>query len=306
VAEPKINEGRHGGARTESGMNTLTKRMGGKREAIDIENRTATFVFSTSDADRMGDIVDQTSWQLQRYMENPQFLFGHRSRELPIGRTIDLKIMQGKLVGTVKFATADEYAFADTCWKLVTGGYLNAVSVGFVPHRWEAYEADDRRGYKFFDCELLECSLVPIPANQNALLGTKDAGELVPVYRSLIDGYQDDVSAVFGRDDLETVLRSLDGTNGDLDSKFADDSDGQLVYDSSGEVMGLMVGGALKVARAYQDKLRNRNAALITQQASATTTEATTEKEKAPIVGPNFFLKRAAVRRLARNTLLGA
>lgn len=285
---------------------TLTKRLGGRQEAIDDEARTATFVFSTADCDRYGDIVDQKTWQLDRYMQNPQFLWGHRSREMPIGRTVDLKIKNGKLVGTVKFASAEEYPFADTCWKMVKGGFLNAVSVGFVPHRWESYSDDAAgvSGYKFFDCELLECSLVPIPANQSALLGTKDAAELAPVFKGLLDSYQDDDEAVYARSDLEAVVKAF-GTNGQPTADKANDIDGADVYDSSGELMGVMVGGALKMARSYQDKLRARNAALIDQQAAAPTIAVTTEKKTAPVVGPNFFLKSAKRRALARRVMLG-
>lgn len=285
----------------------LTKRLGGRQEAIDEEARTATFVFSTASPDRMNDIVDQKTWQLDRYKQNPQFLWAHRSREMPIGKTIKLEIVKNKLIGTVKFATADEYEFAETCWKMVKSGFLNAVSVGFIPQKWESYSDGDTHGYKFYDCELLECSLVPIPANQDALLGTKDlSGGLVPVYRSLLDGYQDDDSPVFERGELEAVVRSFGSPEkkSEPDMKISDDIDGTVVYDVAGEMMGLMVNGSLKMTRTYQDKLRNRNSALIDQQVAATTA-ATTEKKTEPTVGPNFFLKRSAAKRLARNTLLG-
>lgn len=284
---------------------TVVKRMGGVREgAIDETTRTATFVFSTNDVDRMGDIIDQNTWQLDNYMKNPQFLWGHQSRGLPVGQTVELIPRSNKLIGKVKFATADEYPFADTCWKLVKGGYLNAVSVGFRPHRWESYEADNVSGYKFYDCELLECSLVPIPCNQNALLGKELAGA-EEAYRSLLADMAEDDEQVFAKAEIEAIVKSFGaGTNRDPDTKIVDDMDGREVYDQSGKFMGLMVGGALKMARSYQDELRNRNAVLIDEQAAAKTV-ATTAKEKAPTIAPNFFLKRAAARALARRTLLG-
>jgi HK97 family phage prohead protease len=308
----ELNQPLRGKVPKESNMRqidkTLTKRLGGSSYAIDEEARTATFVFSSSSADRMGDIIDQKTWQLDRYRKNPQFLFGHKSRDLPIGRTVELDIKGGKLVGTVKFATAEEYPFADTCWKLVKGGFLNAVSVGFIPHKYESYEDNGQFGYKFYDCELLECSLVPIPANQDALLGKDFSGALEPVYRGLLTDFSDSDADVFDRDALEAVVKSFgdSGTKDEPNMNFADDIEGRVVYDQSGEMMGLMVGGALKIARTYQDKLRARNAVLIDQQAEAAQpTSVTTEEKKAPVVAPNFFLKRAAVRRLARNTLLG-
>mgnify|MGYP000196158320 CR=1 FL=1 len=284
----------------------LTKRLGGVRQGIDEETRTATFVFSSNSADRSGDIIDQSTWQLDRYKQNPVFLWAHKSRELPIGQTVDLMVKGNRLIGKVKFATAEESEFSDTCWKLVKGGYLNAVSVGFIPHKWESYSDDTTgaHGYKLFDCELLECSLVPIPCNQDALVGSKDFGALPKVFSDLIAAYEDTDGDVFSKSELEAVVKAFGEQKSAPDAKNVDDMDGADVYDKSGEFMGLMVGGALKVARSYQDKLRNRNAALIDMQAPAKT-EATTEKKAAPTVGPNFFLKSAPRRALYRRTLLG-
>lgn len=285
---------------------TVVKRLGGTRQGIDEDARTATFVFSTSDTDRMGDIIDQKTWQLENYQKNPTFLWGHKSRDLPIGKTVDLSIRGNKLVGTVQFAGGDEYPFADTCWKLVKGGYLNAVSVGFRPHRWESYSDDAKgvSGYKFFDCELLECSLVPIPANQNALLGSKSLDGIEDAYRSLLADMQEGDEDVFAKADIEMIVKAFGaGTNPDPVAKIPDDMDGREVYDDSGKFMGLMVGGALKMARSYQDELRNRNAVLISEQAAAKTV-ATIEEKTTPTVSRNFFLRRQAARALARRTLL--
>lgn len=288
----------------------LEKRLGGQREgAIDVEARTATFVFSTNSPDRMGDIIDQKTWQLDRYKANPQFLWAHKSRELPIGKTIDLQVKGNRLIGTVKFADEDQNEFADQCWELVKGGYLNAVSVGFRPHKYESY-SDDKTGacgYKFFDCELLECSLVPIPCNQDALIGTKDlAGAVAPAFKALLDGYQDNDAPVFAREEIEAVVKAFGGTSEQPESKIARDTSDGNVYDESGELMGVMVGNVLKMHRTYQDTLRARNAVAISEQASAVkSTEATTEEKTVPRVGPNFFLKSVARRSLARRTLLG-
>ena len=279
----------------------VTKRAGGAREgAIDEAARTATFVFSSNSPDRMGDIIDQKTWQLDRYLQNPQFLWAHRSRDLPIGKTVALEVKGNKLIGTVQFASKEESEFADTCWNLVKGGYLNAVSVGFRPHKWESYSTDTAEGYKFFDCELLECSLVPIPCNQDALLGRKDLG---PVYSKLLGEFEDDMADVFAKEDLEAVVKSF-GTNEQPESKKVRDMVEDGVYDQSGELMGVLIDGALKLTKVYQDKLRARNVVLIDEQAEAKTA-ATTEQKTVPVVAPNFYLKRKAARALARRTLLG-
>lgn len=281
-----------------------TKRLGGQREAIDETTRTATFVFSTDSPDRVGDIIDQATWRLDRYMANPQFLWAHRSRELPIGRTVDLKVAGNRLVGKVKFAGPEENPFADTCWEMVKGGFLSAVSVGFLPHRRESYQVEDKRGMKFYDCELLECSLVPIGCNQDCLLTDKDIAGM-PMLREQYAGasqdYGDDMKELFSRDELDAVVQRIFGPEGTKSDQSVA-LDGEVVYDASGELMGMMVGGALKVTRLYQDKLRSRNLGLIGEQAGSK--PATTEK-KAGDITRNFFLRRRIAAAKRRRVELG-
>lgn len=338
----------------------LTKRAGGVSQTVDLDARTATFVFSTNSTDRAGDIIDQATWNLDRYKANPQFLWAHRSRELPIGRTIELTVKGNKLIGKVQFATAEENPFADICWNLVKGGYLSAVSVGFIPHRWETYEDDGQMGMKLFDCELLECSLVPIPCNQDCLLGSKDmAGS--DILRRACDealaSYDDSLQHVFGKDELATAIIKTFGSvtiSGNAPQSAIDLAKSQLingpvhplalggsagtsslgvtanpapsvdgqgtkevrlkpevstdenepVYDSSGELMGLMIGGALKMARTYQDKLRERNLASIGEQAGITKKPATTERQ-AGSVTRTFFLRNAKAAARRRRAAIG-
>lgn len=68
-----------------------------------------------------------------------------------------------------EFATKEQYAFADTVYQLIRGGFLNAARVGFLPQRHAYNEA---RGGDSLEQELLEYSVVPIPANAEALSRT--------------------------------------------------------------------------------------------------------------------------------------
>jgi hypothetical protein len=79
-----------------------------------------------------------------------------------------------KLVGDVKFAAADTYEFADTVYRLIQDGFINAGSVGFRALEWK-FSTDPGRpmGIDFKRVELLEFSICPIPANANALVEGK-------------------------------------------------------------------------------------------------------------------------------------
>ena len=62
--------------------------------------------------------------------------------------------------------------FADDVWKAVDGGFVQAVSVGFLPLDDPGIIRDDEdrfTGFEFDNQELLELSVVPVPANPSAL-----------------------------------------------------------------------------------------------------------------------------------------
>ena len=146
-----------------------------KAISIDVEKKQVTFVMSSSNVDRHGDVIDQKSWILDYFMKSPMFFLQHRSDEFPIGKWLPETLKfesdpdnagEELMICTAEFAT-DIYDQADLAFKMVEGGFMNAVSVGFIPHRVEYDEHKDV--FVLFDCELMECSLVGIGSNRQAL-----------------------------------------------------------------------------------------------------------------------------------------
>ena len=140
--------------------------------------RTIEFVASTEAVDRYGDIIRTSGWKLDNYRKNPVFLWAHKSGEPPIGRTIDVHVETAPvpaLIQHVEFADAATYKFADTVFHLYKGGYMRAVSVGFMPlaapTRITDSEGNATGGYEFTSQELLELSAVSLPANPEAFVG---------------------------------------------------------------------------------------------------------------------------------------
>lgn len=136
--------------------------------------RTITFVASDETVDRYGDILRVNGWQTAQYMKNPVVLWGHKSSEPPVGRTLSITTESNPpaLIQTVEFASKETYPFADQIFNLYKGGYLRSVSVGFrptVPPK-PIMDGDGRMtGYEFVGQELLELSCVPLPANPSAV-----------------------------------------------------------------------------------------------------------------------------------------
>jgi HK97 family phage prohead protease len=135
--------------------------------------------------DRMGDRIAVNGWELGAYRKNPTVLWAHDSSAPPIDRMVRDFVANEKLMGDVQFASADVYPFADTIYRLVTEGFIKAGSVGFLPIEWKF--ADDKSrpmGIDFRRQELLEFSMVPVPANANALI-TGRRRPLSPITRGI-------------------------------------------------------------------------------------------------------------------------
>ena len=141
--------------------------------AVDEERRTADFVASTDVVDSYDEVIDQASWRLDDYVRNPVVLFAHKSRELPIGKSIETGVVQNKLQIRVQFATAEMNPEAERVYQMVRGKFLNAVSVGFLPSNGKYEMREGREVWVWSGCVLKEVSVTPVPANPEALAKMK-------------------------------------------------------------------------------------------------------------------------------------
>ena len=147
------------------------------KEVGDESDRTLQFVVSTADVDRDRDTINADGWDLANYLKNPVVLWAHDYSALPVAKALRAFVEDGVLKADDQFADADLYPFADTVYRMYKEGYLNAVSVGFLPTKWMWVEEDDRPfGVDFQEQEMLEHSAVPVPANPNALIEARSKG----------------------------------------------------------------------------------------------------------------------------------
>jgi HK97 family phage prohead protease len=142
--------------------------------------RTLDVVASDETVDRYGDVITAEGWQLEAFRKNPVALFSH-DYAAPIGTVEPVAVTGKQLLGRIRFAAAGVSARIDELWRLVQAGILRAVSVGFQVASEDDYEAmfDDSgrvTGFRFLRQELLELSLVTVPANPNALAIAKSLG----------------------------------------------------------------------------------------------------------------------------------
>ena len=143
-----------------------------------IAGPAAVIDFTSSDQtlDRYHDIIDATGWRLDNYRKNPVVQNAHQYGDIlfTIGRATLTEVRGDRLYQRIEFAT-DINPMARIAYGLYKGKFLNAVSVGFTPIRWEDGTEKSNYNRRFLEQELLEVSAVGIPANPNALqLGLRD------------------------------------------------------------------------------------------------------------------------------------
>jgi len=132
-----------------------------------------SFIASTSAVDRYGDVIDQNGWSLESYKSNNIVLFNHDATELPIGKGL-VEVVDGNLMIDIDFDMKDPRAAE--IGRKTKDGFLNAVSVGFNPIESvkrsdlpDDHFAKGADGMFFLKSELLEVSVVTIPANSEAV-----------------------------------------------------------------------------------------------------------------------------------------
>ena len=148
---------------------------------VEADGRTMRFVASDESTDRYGDVVVAKGWQLEAFRKNPVLLWSHNA-SAPIGTVPEIGVTGKRLLATVKFTDKGINPQADLVCALVQQKELRAVSVGFTIGSADDIELirdeqnDEVTGYRYLKPELLELSVVAVPANPNALALARGLG----------------------------------------------------------------------------------------------------------------------------------
>ena len=139
------------------------------------ERGTIVVTASTKTVDRDKEILDPAGCILDNYRKNPVILFGHNQNIPPIGRALWVDADDTSVKAKIEFAPTQ---FAQEIRTLVEEGFLKAISVRFLPLEWIEKGDERMREYDptgeairvYTKWELLEISIVDIPANPEALI----------------------------------------------------------------------------------------------------------------------------------------
>jgi HK97 family phage prohead protease len=129
-------------------------------------SRQLTYTISTTAPDRSNDRV--LGFDLSNYRKNPVVMFAHDYKSLPVGKTTSINQVGDSLIATVQFVPADISPVAQQCYQLASKGFMRGASIGFKPIVGQV-KTNDLGGYDYSKVELLEWSLVPVPAHPDAL-----------------------------------------------------------------------------------------------------------------------------------------
>jgi HK97 family phage prohead protease len=140
----------------------------------------AEMVVSTPGRDATGDRVYPEGVALTSFQRNPVLLWGHDASALPIGTVTQLTVEPARgLRARWRWLVGD--AFADRVKNAWDQGIIRAASIGFMPTESSPNKLG---GYDHRQWELLEISLVAIPANAEATRQFKALG-LTPTAAAL-------------------------------------------------------------------------------------------------------------------------
>ena len=140
----------------------------GEKEYEEKENDIFTFVVSTPEVDRYGTIIVPAGIDYTAYLANPIVLAQHDSDQWPIGRCLGFAMNGENLEATIQVECVTEEGKKLT--KLINAGYVKAVSVGIIPTEYEEQTIDGNKVTVYTKSELVEFSVVSVPANRQALL----------------------------------------------------------------------------------------------------------------------------------------
>ncbi len=145
---------------------------------VEHEQRTVLAKISTANVDREGEVLIPQGCDATDFFQSPTVFFNH-DYTMPVGKCMEITRYPDRLEAKTVFAKRPENHhgewLADTLLSLFQQGVVRGFSVGFVPVEGRRPSKKDRATfgdkvkYVYSKWKLLEYSIAPLPANQNAL-----------------------------------------------------------------------------------------------------------------------------------------
>jgi HK97 family phage prohead protease len=161
---------------------TLNTGAGGLRGGMHFEVRDAAngdvyemdFIGSDNSIDRYNEVIQPEAWgDMANFKKNPVIPDCHDYSSISkiLGNAKSVQVVAGKLCNRVAFCM--DNPVGALAYKMAKAGFLKSQSVGFIPLAWTSGDGKDQPDRTYTECELLEISLVVVPANPGATVGNQ-------------------------------------------------------------------------------------------------------------------------------------
>jgi HK97 family phage prohead protease len=141
-------------------------------DAGDVGAREFGGTISDPSTDRMSDILVPGGCDYSAFLRAGTILAQHDAQK-PIARPLSVDVRSDRIYMRATFPELGVSDTADEYCRLLKAGIINSFSVGFLPRRWEPIA---NGGLRFTQWELLEVSLVSVPALSSAIVTERSLG----------------------------------------------------------------------------------------------------------------------------------
>jgi hypothetical protein len=172
------------------------------------EENTFKYVFSNEKVGRDGFIVQNRAIKHDNYDRNNVILFAHDDKQPVIGRGTNIDTSVPNCTLDITFVPREILPFAGTIRDLVAGKWMRAVSLSWQPIEYKR-STDPEVAAIFTEVDMLEVSIVPLPALPDALLDARSHGvDTAPLYEWAERLLDTGDMLMIPRGELETLRRA--------------------------------------------------------------------------------------------------
>jgi HK97 family phage prohead protease len=141
-------------------------------KAVADDESCLDFIGSDNRVDRYGEVIEQDGWDTKNFLANPVIPDCHDyssvARILGRAKSLAVKDVAGRKALHNRVSFAMDNPLGAMAFKMASKGFIPAQSVGFIPLTWTNGVGKDQPARTYKKCELLEISLVVVPANPGA------------------------------------------------------------------------------------------------------------------------------------------
>ncbi len=198
------------------------------------ERRIVQYKFTDATTDRYGDRITAKGVKLDKYRANPIVLGFHNSYTFPIGATIKAwyEKSDDSVKGWVLFfdSNIDDTGISESTFKFVTSGAVKTGSIGFIPVAGKVRKPTEEEkttygmtdwGYIYDEIELLEYSIVPLPANPSSMSEPISKSFTKKDYEKSLSHMKD--TGIFPEKQMKELIEMIKARNADKGADKVED-----------------------------------------------------------------------------------